>query len=93
MRQYPASSIVPAMFVDFYAPSHYLNQFPRIIRYQLEIVFSDIRIKIENISFKKIYLEKSSEKWQAFCTGLNVLIHKLPNDKSTYQKKNGKQKS
>ena len=36
--------------------------------------FSEIWIKIENFSFKKMRLNISSGKWWPFCLGLNVLI-------------------
>ena len=35
--------------------------------------FSELLIEIHTLSFKKIHLKMSSEKWQAFCLGLNVL--------------------
>ena len=34
--------------------------------------FSEILIKIDTFSFKKIHLKMSSAKWQTFCLGLNV---------------------
>ena len=35
--------------------------------------FSEILIKIQTFSFKKIHLKMSSRKWRPFCLGLNVL--------------------
>ena len=37
--------------------------------------FSEILIKIQTYSLKKMHLKMSSEKWQPFCLGLNVLTH------------------
>ena len=37
--------------------------------------FSEIIIKIDTISFKKMHLKMSSAKWRPFCLGLNVLRH------------------
>ena len=36
--------------------------------------FSDILIRIELFSFKKMHLKISSAKWRPFCLGLNVLM-------------------
>ena len=35
--------------------------------------FSEILIKIQTFSFKKMHLKMSSAKWRPFCLGLNVL--------------------
>ena len=35
----------------------------------------DILIKIQNVSFMKMYPKISSVKWRPFCLGLNVLTH------------------
>ena len=35
--------------------------------------FSEILIKIDTFSFKKMHLNMSSAKWQPFCLGHNVL--------------------
>ena len=40
--------------------------------------FSETLIKIFTLSFKKMHLKISSEKWWPFCLGLNVLKHRLP---------------
>ena len=37
--------------------------------------FSEILIEMHTSSFKKIYLNLSSAKWQPFCLGFNVLMH------------------
>ena len=37
--------------------------------------FSEILIETHAFSFKKMHLKMSSEKWQPFCLGLNVLTH------------------
>ena len=39
-----------------------------------ETHFSEILIKIDTFSFKKMHLKITSEKWRPFCLGLNVLI-------------------
>ena len=36
--------------------------------------FSEILIRIQTFSFKKMHLKMSSPKWRPFCLGLNVLI-------------------
>ena len=36
--------------------------------------FSEISIKIQIFSFKKMHLNMSSAKWRPFCLGLNVLM-------------------
>ena len=36
--------------------------------------FSEILIKIQTFSLKKMHLKMSSAKWRPFCLGLNVLI-------------------
>ena len=36
--------------------------------------FSDILIRIQTFSFKKMHLNMASAKWRPFCLGLNVLI-------------------
>ena len=41
----------------------------------LGINFSEILIKINTFSFKKMYSKMSSGKWRPFCLGLNVLTH------------------
>ena len=38
--------------------------------------FSEILIKIQRFSFKKMHLKMSSGKWRPFCLDLNVLITK-----------------
>ena len=43
----------------------------------LGINFSDISIRIQTFSFKKIRLKVSSAKWRSFCLGLNVLIDSI----------------
>ena len=40
--------------------------------------FSEIQIRIETFSYKKMHLKMSSVKWCLFCLGLNVLKHYLP---------------
>ena len=35
--------------------------------------FSEIFIRIQTFSFKKMHLKMSSAKWRPFCLGLNVL--------------------
>ena len=37
--------------------------------------FSEILIRIQTFSFKKMHLKMSSGKWRTFCLGLNVLTH------------------
>ena len=37
--------------------------------------FSDILIRIQTFSFKKMLLKMSSAKWRPICLGLNVLTH------------------
>ena len=37
--------------------------------------FSEILIRIQTFSFKKMHLEMSSAKWRPFCLALNVLIN------------------
>ena len=39
----------------------------------LETNFSEISIRIQTFSFKKMYLNTSSAKWHPFCLSLNVL--------------------
>ena len=39
--------------------------------------FSEILIRIQTFSFKKMHLKMSSAKWRPFCRGLNVLNHWL----------------
>ena len=39
--------------------------------------FSEMLIKINTFSFKKILLKMSSGKWRPFCLGLNVLTFRL----------------
>ena len=39
--------------------------------------FSEISIRIQTFSFKKMHLKVSSEKWRPFCLGLNVLNGRL----------------
>ena len=39
--------------------------------------FSEILIRIQIFSFKKMRLKMSSAKWRSFCLGLNVLIGKI----------------
>ena len=43
--------------------------------------FSEILIKINIFSFKKMYLKMSSGKWRPFCLGLNVLSCLTATDK------------
>ena len=40
--------------------------------------FSENWIEILVFSFKKMHLKMSSEKWQQFCLGLNVLMSVMP---------------
>ena len=37
--------------------------------------FSEILIRIQTFSFKKMHLKMSSAKWRPFCLGLNVITH------------------
>ena len=37
--------------------------------------FSEISIRIQTFSFKKMHLNMSSAKWRPFCLSLNVLTH------------------
>ena len=37
--------------------------------------FSEILIRIETFSFKKMHLKMASAKWRPFCLGLNLLTH------------------
>ena len=42
----------------------------------LETNFNKIGNKIEQFSFKELYLKMPSAKWQPFCISINVLTHK-----------------
>ena len=46
--------------------------------------FSEILIEIQIFSFKKMRLKVSSAKWRPFCLGLNVWIHIIKIQSSTY---------
>ena len=50
-------------------PSHYLNQCKLIVIGPLETNFSEIEIKIQNVSFMKMHLKMSSVKRLPFCPG------------------------
>ena len=41
--------------------------------------FSEISIRIQTFSFKKMHLNMSSAKWRPFCLGLNVLTNAVTN--------------
>ena len=41
----------------------------------LETKFSEISIRIQTLSFKKMHLKMSFAKWRPFCLSLNVLNH------------------
>ena len=48
--------------------------------------FSEILIRIQTFSFKKMYLKMSSAKWRPFYLGFNVLItHSHPCDVSLFK--------
>ena len=52
------------------APSHYLNQCWLVVNWQpFRNNCSEIWIKIQNLSYKKMHFEMSSVKWRAFCQG------------------------
>ena len=54
-------------------PSHFQNQRWNIVSCTL-INSSEIRIKIQNFSFMKLFLKMSSGKWWPFCTDGDELI-------------------
>ena len=53
------------------APSHYLNQCWMLLIWPLGTNFSEILIRIQTFSFKKMHLRVLSEKWCPFCLSLN----------------------
>ena len=61
-------------------PRHYLTQCWIIVHQTLRTIFSEILVKIQTFSFKKMHLKVSSAKCRPFCLGLNVLIKELLNN-------------
>ena len=56
-------------------PGHCLDQLWLIVNWTLKNKFEiSVKIKIQNVSFNKMYLKMSSAKWQPFCFCLNVLV-------------------
>ena len=59
--------------VAIFTPSYYMNQWWPFVTWMLGINFSEIFIKIQRISIKKMHLLKmSSAKWRPFCLGLDA---------------------
>ena len=65
-------------FIAWLAPSQYLNGGSRILLIvHLGTNFSEILIRNQTFSYKKMRSKVSSAKWWPFCLGLNVLMSKI----------------
>ena len=47
-----------------------------LLNRSLRTNFSEISIRIQTFSFKKMHLKMSSAKWRPFCLGLKMLMHR-----------------